>query len=119
MVENLTEQRFAAGVQINQIDRAAERASERLDQCDLVAPAQRPPRMHSQIAVAIGTLPLVGARSEHHDRAHHRQRRECDFDGIRSEENTSELQSLMRNSYAVFCLKKKQTHKANNMKPTT
>src|SRR3546814_4769754 len=26
----------------------------------------------------------------------------------RSEENTSELQSLMRNSYAVFCLKKKK-----------
>src|SRR3546814_7343935 len=25
--------------------------------------------------------------------------------GIRSEEHTSELQSLMRNSYAVFCLK--------------
>src|SRR3546814_5084238 len=29
-----------------------------------------------------------------------------DFDG-RSEEHTSELQSLMRISYAVFCLKKK------------
>src|SRR3546814_2136624 len=28
--------------------------------------------------------------------------------GHRSEEHTSELQSLMRNSYAVFCLKKKQ-----------
>src|SRR3546814_1807269 len=28
-------------------------------------------------------------------------------DKIRSEEHTSELQSLMRNSYAVFCLKKK------------
>src|SRR3546814_10217261 len=27
---------------------------------------------------------------------------------LRSEENTSELQSLMRISYAVFCLKKKQ-----------
>src|SRR3546814_1772528 len=27
----------------------------------------------------------------------------------RSEEHTSELQSLMRNSYAVFCLKKKHT----------
>src|SRR3546814_7097522 len=27
----------------------------------------------------------------------------------RSEEHTSELQSLMRISYAVFCLKKKQT----------
>src|SRR3546814_5938066 len=29
--------------------------------------------------------------------------------GIRSEEHTSELQSLMRISYAVFCLKKKKT----------
>src|SRR3546814_4027997 len=28
---------------------------------------------------------------------------------LRSEEHTSELQSLMRNSYAVFCLKKKNT----------
>src|SRR3546814_7159834 len=28
---------------------------------------------------------------------------------VRSEEHTSELQSLMRISYAVFCLKKKQT----------
>src|SRR3546814_7990412 len=28
--------------------------------------------------------------------------------GGRSEEHTSELQSLMRNSYAVFCLKKKK-----------
>src|SRR3546814_5881478 len=32
----------------------------------------------------------------------------------RSEEHTSELQSLMRNSYAVFCLKKKNnTYKRN------
>src|SRR3546814_4222258 len=30
-------------------------------------------------------------------------------DGARSEEHTSELQSLMRISYAVFCLKKKNT----------
>src|SRR3546814_7642053 len=30
----------------------------------------------------------------------------------RSEEHTSELQSLMRNSYAVVCLKKKNTIKA-------
>src|SRR3546814_7096559 len=28
---------------------------------------------------------------------------------LRSEEHTSELQSLMRNSYAVFCLKTKKT----------
>src|SRR3546814_2094523 len=32
---------------------------------------------------------------------------------IRSEEHTSELQSLMRISYAVFCLKKKK-HKTHN-----
>src|SRR3546814_15631941 len=30
--------------------------------------------------------------------------------GIRSEEHTSELQSLMRISYAVFCLNKKKVH---------
>src|SRR3546814_4067485 len=30
-------------------------------------------------------------------------------ESLRSEEHTSELQSLMRNSYAVFCLKKKRT----------
>src|SRR3546814_5153282 len=40
----------------------------------------------------------------------------------RSEEHTSELQSLMRNSYAVFCLKKKritkdQDHKVKKHKP--
>src|SRR3546814_4741724 len=36
---------------------------------------------------------------------------------MRSEEHTSELQSLMRISYAVFCLKKKKqnhNHKHNN-----
>src|SRR3546814_3661848 len=31
----------------------------------------------------------------------------CSLLGFRSEEHTSELQSLMRISYAVFCLKKK------------
>src|SRR3546814_4063330 len=34
-------------------------------------------------------------------------------DGARSEEHPSELQSLMRISYAVFCLKKKTTYKHN------
>src|SRR3546814_4498354 len=49
--------------------------------------------------------------------ARHRQRsqdRRCFGPGIkcgigRSEEHTSELQSLLRISYAVFCLKKKKT----------
>src|SRR3546814_10335000 len=33
---------------------------------------------------------------------------------VRSEEHTSELQSLMRISYAVFCLKKKNNHEDQN-----
>src|SRR3546814_1106974 len=40
----------------------------------------------------------------------------------RSEEHTSELQSLMRISYAVFCLKKKKTtndYRHNNLKHYT
>src|SRR3546814_5811868 len=55
-------------------------------------------------------------RSElHRPQSRHRDRRSIDSeDGrdrlrLRSEEHTSELQSLMRISYAVFCLKKKKT----------
>src|SRR3546814_1907539 len=40
-----------------------------------------------------------------------------DGDPVRSEEHTSELQSLMRISYAVFCLKKK--NKNTNLTMTT
>src|SRR3546814_4675289 len=36
----------------------------------------------------------------------------------RSEEHTSELQSLMRISYAVFCLKKKKKNSTNNKQRT-
>src|SRR3546814_3122171 len=39
----------------------------------------------------------------------------CEGAGDRSEEHTSELQSLMRISYAVFCLKKKKTHRNKNI----
>src|SRR3546814_1851711 len=51
----------------------------------------------------------------HQDEAEHQQLLAADavaemaeHDPARSEEHTSELQSLMRNSYAVFCLKKKK-----------
>src|SRR3546814_5712062 len=37
----------------------------------------------------------------------------------RSEEHTSELQSLMRISYAVFCLKKKKIKRTNNKQSNT
>src|SRR3546814_5662633 len=38
---------------------------------------------------------------------------------LRSEEHTSELQSLMRISYAVFCLKKKKKETTNEFMPQT
>src|SRR3546814_7630389 len=41
------------------------------------------------------------------DRQIHAQRT-AEHAALRSEEHTSELQSLMRSSYAVFCLKKKK-----------
>src|SRR3546814_3003652 len=51
-----------------------------------------------------------------HSEWHERRRRELTT--LRSEEHTSELQSLMRISYAVFCLNKKNTttprHNTNN-----
>src|SRR3546814_5130580 len=40
------------------------------------------------------------------------------LDFKRSEEQTSELQSLMRNSYDVFCLKKKKNKQQNNEQKT-
>src|SRR3546814_2791487 len=45
----------------------------------------------------------------------------CPERAARSEEHTSELQSLMRISYAVFCLKKKINRKNqnNNIKEST
>src|SRR3546814_4740398 len=46
---------------------------------------------------------------EQHRQADRGQAEEAEA-ALRSEEHTSELQSLMRISYAVFCLKKKTTH---------
>src|SRR3546814_7611776 len=50
----------------------------------------RPDAAHFSTAELSGRVPVMAAQ--------------------RSEEHTSELQSLMRNSYAVFCLNKKTTH---------
>src|SRR3546814_4096815 len=55
------------------------------------------------VGVVNADVGAVGA-----DDVHHR----IDLD--RSEEHTSELQSLMRISYAVFCLKKKTNNTKNN-----
>src|SRR3546814_7259172 len=68
---------------------------------------------HGRVAVVLvhqGDVPvlvvLLGEHALHAvlDQGHH-----FIAEGGRSEEHTSELQSLMRISYAVFCLKKKKT----------
>src|SRR3546814_8078258 len=51
----------------------------------------------------IGVEPQIAGRREY--------RLEFQSPDLRSEEHTSELQSLMRISYAVFCLKKKTNNK--------
>src|SRR3546814_17409650 len=61
-------------------------------------------------STAIHQRHTVARRTGHHDVGTERGKQRG-FEAaqvIRSEEHTSELQSLMRISYAVFCLKKKQ-----------
>src|SRR3546814_8395089 len=65
----------------------------------------------------LGTWPWRRRRSRGRGVLQHRDDRLSGSDDrseLRSEEHTSELQSLMRISYAVFCLKKKKTHKNIN-----
>src|SRR3546814_9866992 len=68
-----------------------------------------PPRRSSDLEARGGGLGADRAelrRRRPGDQPRHRQ---CGRRGRRSEEHTSELQSLMRISYAVFCLKKTTT----------
>src|SRR3546814_1455603 len=58
-------------------------------------------RLYGRFLLMLGSARRLGASK---DSANKPQVR---ITGVRSEEHTSELQSLMRNSYAVFCLKKK------------
>src|SRR3546814_2945585 len=68
----------------------------------------RLPRLRRRLlgsGACAGDPDALAAQAE--DDAHHR-RRQARLRRHRSEEHTSELQSLMRISYAVFCLKKKK-----------
>src|SRR3546814_5540933 len=56
-------------------------------------------------------LGVLGAERRGADRLRFATREQRRTMRARSEEHTSELQSLMRTSYAVFCLKKKKKHK--------
>src|SRR3546814_9813541 len=71
--------------------------------------ADGPRRRSSPVPNPEFGAPMPPFRPAGHRRAHRR----------RSEEHTSELQSLMRISYAVFCLKKKNIHKKNKTQANT
>src|SRR3546814_2074752 len=68
-------------------------------------------------AGVVGAVPVPNA-FDHRDGGVFGQRGQHPVLG-RSEEHTSELQSLMRISYAVFCLKKKRHCRRNTNKSTT
>src|SRR3546814_5424427 len=93
-----------------QLDRAQYvRADQRLEHIEFEMTLQAPDGHRLGVAdhlggdhrqhLALGRVDLAG-----HDRAAGLVRGQVE----RSEEHTSELQSLMRISYAVFCLKKKK-----------
>src|SRR3546814_6776835 len=92
-------------------DQAATHASRVAYHCGLCrgdVPRQIPRRRHHGPAAGIGGRPRHRAGGDGRD---DRLVRDCaagrDGRPLRSEEHTSELQSLMRISYAVFCLNKK------------
>src|SRR3546814_9775816 len=70
----------------------------------ILAPARRPWRRDS--VIVFGNLAVGRSAREHAPDLGDELR--VDLAADRSEEHTSELQSLMRISYAVFCLKKKK-----------
>src|SRR3546814_7444410 len=70
----------------------------------------QPERRPSRLLLWLPASPRLPQRlrKQHSPRLCHRNDRRSQHHR-RSEEHTSELQSLMRISYAVFCLKKKKT----------
>src|SRR3546814_8638372 len=72
-----------------------------------------PVRQNLFITVALDALLASHTDGSLRQRTHEAYNRR-----LRSEEHTSELQSLMRISYAVFCLKKKKPKKQNRTKRT-
>src|SRR3546814_8106878 len=68
--------------------------------------ADQPPRPH------VAQDRLAPVRREH---GNLKPAADDQIDVVRSEEHTSELQSLMRISYAVFCLKKKKNKRYKSL----
>src|SRR3546814_3566031 len=86
---------------------------------------RRPPRSTRTDTLFPYTTLFRSTRPTGHGVKSLRRIARADAQGVaiaRSEEHTSELQSLMRISYAVFCLKKKQhppTHATTHIPPAT
>src|SRR3546814_5205586 len=85
-------------------------------ECDDGGPASGPPfSFAGSGSFARSGLLRIGRREDDADQDHvdlvmpeRQHQRLVVEEAVRSEEHTSELQSLMRISYAVFCLKKKK-----------
>src|SRR3546814_9131728 len=77
---------------------------------DRLRPVERHAEADARAAVVPGDAEALEAELAHDLEAVFAHRPEG-IGGMRSEEHTSELQSLMRISYAVFCLKKKTKYK--------
>src|SRR3546814_1597546 len=75
-------------------------ALDRLDEADIGGDLAHRPFAREQRLARRRRIGRAADDSHHFVEVRHRD--------DRSEEHTSELQSLMRNSYAVFCLKKKK-----------
>src|SRR3546814_5665904 len=78
---------------------------------DLVVGQSRMGMNHRLVELVVGHLSRLAQR----DLADHGQAIDLRIQRTRSEEHTSELQSLMRISYAVFCLKKKKQTQYNTI----
>src|SRR3546814_7314616 len=80
--------------------------------CALQTGGRRILRTRSPRALAVRPARICGgAAATCRGESHRKHRTRYLHAGRRSEEHTSELQSLMRISYAVFCLKKKKINK--------
>src|SRR3546814_3196728 len=89
--------------------RIFQRAVAVVDAGDLQVFERRPQIVRRTFLAGVGD----GAEAGGTRRVEHRlelRRRMALLRRVRSEEHTSELQSLMRRSYAVFCLKKKTSY---------
>src|SRR3546814_5551727 len=123
MLEGIAEGRYLIGY--NVLGSYAQVWAERNRSIGIVLP--------SDYTLAISRTAIISAAAQHPQEAHHfldyllsvRGQRVLTDKGrlfavrpevTRSEEHTSELQSLMRISYAVFCLKKKKQQVSTNIR---